>query len=133
MNAADADTVVVFDFDLTLTHWDTADRFFRWLLQRDRWRVALVLLGLPLVGPLFALRATRKWPIRYAVWCATLGRTPKQEIDRGRCERVAELLRRPGGTRERLAEHCGFSGGDELCRFIKRVTGSTPGEIRRGA
>ena len=64
---------------------------------------------------------------------ATLGRTPKQEIDRVRCERVAELLRRTDWTLERLAEHCGFSGGDELCRFIKRVTGATPGEIRKGA
>ena len=64
---------------------------------------------------------------------ATLGRTPKQEIDRVRCERVAELLRRTDWTLERLAEHCGFSGGDELCRFIKRVTGSTPGKIRKGA
>ena len=64
---------------------------------------------------------------------ATLGRTPKQEIDRVRCERVAELLRRTDWTLERLAEHCGFSGGDELCRFIKRVTGATPGKIRKGA
>jgi LacI family transcriptional regulator len=64
---------------------------------------------------------------------ATLGRTPKQEIDRVRCERVAELLRRTDWTLERLAEHCGFSGGDELCRFIKRVTGFTPGKIRKGA
>ncbi len=62
---------------------------------------------------------------------ATLGRTPKQEIDRVRGERIAELLRRTNWTLECLAEHCGFSGGDELCRFIKRVTGRTPGELRR--
>jgi LacI family transcriptional regulator len=63
---------------------------------------------------------------------AALGRTPKQEIDRVRSERVAELLRRTDWTLERLAEHCGFSGGDELCRFMKRVTGTTPGGIRKG-
>jgi phosphatidylglycerophosphatase C len=68
-------TVVVFDFDLTLTRWDTADRFFRWLLRRNPWRLALVLVAVPVVGPLFALRATRKWPVRFAVWVATLGRS----------------------------------------------------------
>jgi phosphatidylglycerophosphatase C len=72
--SADA-RVVVFDFDLTLTHWDTADRFFRWLLGRSRWRLALVLLPLPVLAPLLLSRATRRWPIRYAVWAATLGRT----------------------------------------------------------
>ncbi|WP_265594749.1 DNA-binding transcriptional regulator [Haloferula sp. BvORR071] len=62
---------------------------------------------------------------------ATLGRTPKQEIDRIRSEKVGELLKRTDWTLERLAERCGFSGGDELCRFMKRVTGTTPGEIRK--
>ena len=62
---------------------------------------------------------------------ATLGRTPKQEIDRVRSEKVSELLKRTDWTLERLAGHCGFSGGDELCRFMKRVTGSTPGEVRK--
>jgi phosphatidylglycerophosphatase C len=68
-------SVVVFDFDLTLTRWDTADRFFRWLLRRDPWRCATVIAALPLLGPLLLLRSTRKWPIRFAVWVATLGRT----------------------------------------------------------
>jgi len=62
---------------------------------------------------------------------STLGRTPKQEIDRIRSEKVGELLKRTDWTLERLAERCGFSGGDELCRFMKRVTGITPGEIRK--
>lgn len=70
-------SVVVFDFDLTLTRWDTAERFFRWMLRRDPWRLALVLPGLPVLGPLLLIRATRKWPIRFAVWVATLGRTPE--------------------------------------------------------
>lgn len=67
--------VVVFDFDLTLTRWDTADRFFRWLLRRDAWRLAVVLVALPVLGPLYMFDATRKWPIRFAVWAATLGRS----------------------------------------------------------
>lgn len=67
--------VIVFDFDLTLTRWDTASRFFKWLLRRDLWRLALVLLALPVLAPLLLVKFTRKWPIRYAVWVATLGRT----------------------------------------------------------
>ena len=42
--------VVVFDFDLTLTYWDTADRFFRWLLRREPWRLLVVALALPVLG-----------------------------------------------------------------------------------
>ena len=68
-------TTVVFDFDLTLTRWDTADRFFRWLLKRDFWRLALALAAAPILGPLLLSARTRKWPVRYAVWVATLGRT----------------------------------------------------------
>jgi len=67
--------VVVFDFDLTLTQWDTANRFFRWLLKREPWRFALVLIAVPVLGPLFLSSVTRKWPIRFAVWVATLGKS----------------------------------------------------------
>jgi phosphatidylglycerophosphatase C len=72
---SDAAPVVVFDFDLTLTRWDTADRFFRWLLRRNVWRLALVLAATPILGLLFLSRRTRKWLIRYAVWIATVGRS----------------------------------------------------------
>ncbi len=67
--------VIVFDFDLTLTAWDTAARFFRWLLMRDLWRLGLVIASAPVLGPLMLVRSTRRWPIRYAVWVATLGRS----------------------------------------------------------
>jgi len=66
-------TTVVFDFDHTLTSWDSADRFFRWLLWREKWRMGLVLLFLPALAPLLLFRKTRKFPIRYAVSVATLG------------------------------------------------------------
>jgi len=72
-----APPIIVFDFDLTLTRWDTSDRFFRWLLKREPWRLPLVLIALPILGPLVLFRATRKWPIRFAVWVATLGRSAK--------------------------------------------------------
>lgn len=67
-------TTVVFDFDLTLTRWDTADRFFRWLLKSQPWRAALVVLALPLLLPLLLVPRTRKRPVRFAIWVATLGR-----------------------------------------------------------
>lgn len=68
-------TVVVFDFDLTLTRWDTADRFFRWLLKRDPWRLAVVILALPLLGPLMLFKRSRWMSIRFAVWVATFARS----------------------------------------------------------
>ena len=62
----------------------------------------------------------------------TLGRSPKQEVDRLRAEHVGEILRRQDWTLERIAEHCGFTGSDELCRFFKRVKGVTAGAWRKG-
>lgn len=63
---------------------------------------------------------------------AALGRSPKQEIERLRSQVVGGLLRRSGDSLEVISEKCGFSGADALCRFIKRMTGKTPGAIRRG-
>lgn len=60
-----------------------------------------------------------------------LGRSPKQEIERLRCQHVSEMLRRSGDNLEVIAELSGFSGSDDLCRFMKRMTGKTPGAIRR--
>jgi phosphatidylglycerophosphatase C len=74
---SDAAPVVVFDFDLTLTRWDTTDRFFRWLLRRNPWRGAIVYLLLPVLGPMLLMRGTRKWPVRFAIWAATLGRSTR--------------------------------------------------------
>jgi phosphatidylglycerophosphatase C len=69
--------VVVFDFDLTLTAWDTAGRFFRWLLLRELWRLGLVLIALPALGLLLVAKSTRRSPVRFAIWAATLGRTQR--------------------------------------------------------
>lgn len=68
-------TVVVFDFDLTLTRWETASRFFKGLLRRQPWRIAGVMLALPVLVPLWALPRTRRRPVRFAVWMATFGRS----------------------------------------------------------
>ena len=72
--SSQAATTVVFDFDLTLTRWDTADRFFRWLLKSQPWRATLVIGALPVLLPLLLIPRTRKWPVRIAIWVATLGR-----------------------------------------------------------
>ncbi|MFC0682894.1 HAD family hydrolase [Lysobacter korlensis] len=68
--------IVVFDFDLTLTKWDTAERFFRWLLKRDPWRLALVAVALPVLAATILFTRRRTWLVRFAVWVATLGRGP---------------------------------------------------------
>ena len=72
---AKPDQTVVFDFDYTLTSWDSADRFFRWLLKRAPYRMGLVIVLLPVLAPLLLSKKTRKFPIRYAVWVATFGQS----------------------------------------------------------
>ena len=66
-------TVVVFDFDHTLTRWDSSDRFFRWLLKRNVWRTVMVIIASPLLLPLLLSARARKYPVRYAIWVATFG------------------------------------------------------------
>jgi phosphatidylglycerophosphatase C len=68
-------SIIVFDFDLTLTRWDTADRFFRWLLRRELWRWCSLAVLTPVLAPLLLFRSTRKLPIRFAIWLASLGRS----------------------------------------------------------
>jgi phosphatidylglycerophosphatase C len=68
----------VFDFDHTLTSWDTAARFFVWLLRRSPLKL---LIGAPvalLLIPFAPFRRTRKIPLRFAVWLATFGRSHEQ-------------------------------------------------------
>lgn len=75
MDNAHPESVVVFDFDHTLTDFDTGSAFFAWLLKRGKWRIALLVTISPLLVPLLALRQTRKWPLRVAVWAGTLWRS----------------------------------------------------------
>jgi phosphatidylglycerophosphatase C len=65
--------VAIFDFDHTLTTWDTAARFFSWLLRRSPWRMVVLLVAAPFIGPFLLVRRTRKIPIRFTVWLATFG------------------------------------------------------------
>jgi phosphatidylglycerophosphatase C len=94
--------IAVFDFDLTLTSWDTASRFFAWLLRRSPWKL---LLGAPvaiLIGPLAAFRRTRRVPIRFAAWLATFGhgREPLKVLVR---VHIAEISARDGSFLRRDA------------------------------
>ena len=66
--------IAVFDLDHTLTYWDTAARFFLWLLGRDPWKWALGAPVLLLLSPLALVSETRGIPVRLAVWLATFGR-----------------------------------------------------------
>ena len=55
--------VVVFDFDLTLTRWETARRFFKGLLRRQPWRLAALIVALPLLAPMLLVPRTRRLQI----------------------------------------------------------------------
>lgn len=59
-----------------------------------------------------------------------LGLSPKDEIARLRLRNTTEILTTTDWTLEAVAENCGFSSCEELCRFIKRTTGKTPSELR---
>ncbi len=70
--------IAVFDFDHTLTSRDSAARFFVWLLRRNPLRLLIGALVVLLLSPCAAGRATRKVPLRFAVWLATFGRSHEQ-------------------------------------------------------
>jgi LacI family transcriptional regulator len=61
---------------------------------------------------------------------AAVGTTPKQEIDRVRLARLKMALVTRDATLESLADEFGFTGAEELCRFFKRLTGTSPGRYR---
>ncbi len=60
----------------------------------------------------------------------TLGHSPKKEIERLRSQAVIKKLRESEDTLETIAIDHSFAGPDEICRYIKRQTGKTPGQIR---
>lgn len=86
--------VVIFDFDHTLTTFDTGTAFFAWLLKRGTWRMVSLAIISPLLVPLLILRRTRKWLARIAVWIATLGHS-HQALD-ALCEEFADVRVRSG-------------------------------------
>jgi phosphatidylglycerophosphatase C len=95
---------IVFDFDHTLTSWDSSDRFFRWLIKRNLWRVGLVVIVSPFLGPLLLHGRTKRIPIRFAVWVSTLFRT-QERISLLADEHIAEVV--SGGETLLLGEGSG--------------------------
>jgi phosphatidylglycerophosphatase C len=70
--------VALFDFDHTLTTSDSFAGFCRWLLRRQWWRLTILGATSPFLAPLILLRFSRRMPVRFAVWVATLGVTDEQ-------------------------------------------------------
>ena len=65
--------LVVFDFDHTLYDGDSGSHLFKWLIQRNWWRVLLALLVAPVAGPMVAFLPTRRAGISVFVWIGSLG------------------------------------------------------------
>jgi phosphatidylglycerophosphatase C len=84
---------IVFDFDYTLTPWDSSERFFRWLLKRSPWRVVLVMASIPFLALLLLGKYTRNLPVKFAVWTATFGRS-EDGVRALVKEHVAEIVAR---------------------------------------
>lgn len=61
---------------------------------------------------------------------ATMGCSPKDEIDRIRIDRLQTLLANPQYPLKRIAREMGFVGSPDLSRFCRRVLSGTPAEIR---
>ncbi|MGB0992621.1 MAG: substrate-binding domain-containing protein [Akkermansiaceae bacterium] len=60
-----------------------------------------------------------------------LGHSPKKEIERIRCQHLTKRLIETEDTLDAIAIDHGFAGSDEICRYVKRQTGKTPGQVRR--
>jgi phosphatidylglycerophosphatase C len=94
--------IAVFDFDLTLTSWDTATRFFAWLLRRSPWKIVLGAVLALLLGPFAIFRRTRRVPIRFAAWLATFGYS-HEELKALAQEHIGEISRSGGSFLRRDA------------------------------
>lgn len=60
----------------------------------------------------------------------SIGSSPKQEIDRVRLMRLKMALVTRNATLEAMADEFDFTGAEELCRYFKRLTGTSPGRYR---
>lgn len=60
-----------------------------------------------------------------------LDRSPKTQIDDTRLQLVAESIRYSNDSLESIAAQHGFAGPEDVCRFVKRMTGKTPGSMRK--
>ena len=107
MPTANDANVVVFDFDLTLTRWETAGRFFKGLLCRQPWRLAALIvafngLGLTHVTELLSRAHLAGWKDRDGL----IYNTPGSAIH---------------GPKAMLIDQDAGSGGDFMPYAFKRV------------
>ena len=70
--------VVLFDFDGVLMRGDAFARFVRWRLRHSWWHAVLAIAVLPVLLPLFAIRATRMWALGVLVRISLLGLGPSR-------------------------------------------------------
>jgi AraC family transcriptional regulator len=61
------------------------------------------------------------------------GKSPHQYVMQRRASRAANLLRTTRMSFAEIAFQCGFSHQQHMNRIIRRLTGSTPGALRRGS
>lgn len=66
----------------------------------------------------------------YRRFADSLDRTPHQELQRARFQRVRRLLAETELPIAEVAHLSGFESGAYLCTCFKRIQGSTPGEFR---
>ncbi|MFI1385136.1 haloacid dehalogenase-like hydrolase [Embleya sp. NPDC020886] len=65
--------LAVFDLDGTLVRGDSFGHCTRVLLRRARWRLVAVALCLPIIGPMYAVHATRRHALALVLRLATIG------------------------------------------------------------
>ena len=61
----------------------------------------------------------------------SIGRTPHEELQRRRLERVKSLLRQTGSPLKQIAKATGFTYVEHLHRIFRQHAGMTPSEYRR--
>jgi len=62
---------------------------------------------------------------------ATLGRTPRQELERLRVAKARSLLAETDFTMDWIAQQCGFNDAERLAVVFRKATGEPPSHYRR--
>jgi len=80
----DKDIIVVFDFDGTLSPFNTFSKFFNRFLLKRPLRLVILIILLPVMLPFLFIKATTEFTINVLLWCCTFGITLelwKEEMD----------------------------------------------------
>ncbi|MEM1136976.1 MAG: HAD-IB family phosphatase [Bacteroidota bacterium] len=71
------DTIVIFDFDGTLSPYDTFSKFFNHFLKTHPFRLVLFIIILPSIIPFLLIKHTTEFALNFTLWSCTLGLTLK--------------------------------------------------------